>query len=61
MEQIKFFLERVIGLTGLSSDYVPMVRYAILVVAAFLLAWLTGDQKPFYLCYEFIYRIQMYT
>ena len=42
MEQIKFFLERVIGLTGLSSDYVPMVRYAILVVAAFLLAWLTG-------------------
>ena len=42
MEQIKVFLERLIGLTGLSSDYVPMVRYAILVVAAFLLAWLTG-------------------
>ena len=49
MEQIKFFLERVIGLTGLSSDYVPMVRYAILVVAAFLLAWLTG-----WLCRKFV-------
>ena len=49
MEQIKFFLERVIGLTGLSSDYVPMVRYAILVIAAFLLAWLTG-----WLCRKFV-------
>lgn len=49
MEQIKLFLERVIGLTGLSSDYIPMVRYAILVIAAFLLAWLTG-----WLCRKFV-------
>ena len=41
-----------IALTGLSSDYVPMVRYAILVVAAFLLAWLTG-----WLCRKFLVPI----
>ena len=42
MEEIKIFLERVIGMTGLSGDYVPVVRYALLVVIAFLLAWLAG-------------------
>jgi miniconductance mechanosensitive channel len=42
MEQIKIYLERVIGLTGLTDDYVPVVRYAILVVLAFVLAWLAG-------------------
>ena len=42
MEKIKIFLERVIGMTGLSGDYVPVVRYALLVVIAFLLAWLAG-------------------
>ena len=31
-----------ISLTGLTGDYVSVVRYAILVVAAFLLAWLAG-------------------
>ena len=31
-----------ISLTGLTGDYVPMVRYVILVVVAFLLAWLAG-------------------
>lgn len=42
MEAIKTILERLIGLTGLTGDYVPMVRYMILVVVAFLLAWLAG-------------------
>lgn len=42
MEQIKVFLERVIGMTGLSDDLVSVVRYAILVVLAFVLAWLAG-------------------
>ena len=42
MEQIKAFLERVIGMTGLSDDLVSVVRYAILVVLAFVLAWLAG-------------------
>ena len=42
METIKTGLERLIGLTGLTGDYIPMVRYVILVVVAFLLAWLAG-------------------
>ena len=42
MEQIKIFLERLISLTGLTGDYVPVVRYAVLVILAFLLAWLAG-------------------
>ena len=42
METIKTGLERLIGLTGLTGDYIPMVRYMILVVVAFLLAWLAG-------------------
>ena len=49
MEAIKIYLERMISLTGLTGDYVPMVRYAILVVAAFLLAWLAG-----WLCRRFV-------
>ena len=49
MEAIKIYLEKMISLTGLTGDYVSVVRYAILVVAAFLLAWLAG-----WLCRRFI-------
>ena len=42
MEAIKTTLERLISLTGLTDDYVPMVRYTILVILAFVLAWLAG-------------------
>ena len=42
MEAIKTTLERLISLTGLTDDYVPMVRYVILVILAFVLAWLAG-------------------
>ena len=49
METIKIYLEKMISLTGLTGDYVPVVRYVILVVVAFLLAWLAG-----WLCRRFI-------
>ena len=49
MEQIKTYLERVIGWMGVSGDSVQVVRYAILVVLAFLLAWLAG-----WLCRRFL-------
>lgn len=42
METIKIYLEKMISLSGLSGEYVSLVRYAILVVMAFLLAWLAG-------------------
>ena len=42
MEGIKVYLERAIGMMGVGGDYVPMVRYGILVVLAFALAWLAG-------------------
>lgn len=42
MEAIKIYLEKMISLMGLTGDYVPVVRYVILVVVAFLLAWLAG-------------------
>ena len=42
METIKIYLEKIISLTGLTGEYVSLVRYAILVVLAFLLAWLAG-------------------
>lgn len=42
MEQIKIYLEQMISLTGLSGDSVAVVRYGILVVSAFVLAWLAG-------------------
>lgn len=42
MEDINIFIERMISLTGLTGDYVPVVRYAFLVVLAFVLAWLAG-------------------
>ncbi len=42
METIKVYLEKMISLTGLTGEYVSLVRYAILVVLAFLLAWLAG-------------------
>ena len=35
-------MERIISLTGLTGDYVPVVRYAFWVVLAFVLAWLAG-------------------
>jgi miniconductance mechanosensitive channel len=42
MEEIKIYLERVIGAMGVPADYVPTVRYGVLVVLAFVLAWLAG-------------------
>lgn len=42
METIKIYLEKMICLSGLSGEYVSLVRYAILVVMAFLLAWFAG-------------------
>ena len=42
MEEVNIFIERMISLTGLTGDYVPVVRYAFLVVLAFVLAWLAG-------------------
>ena len=42
MEGIKVYLERLIGMMGVGGDYVPMVRYGILVILAFALAWLAG-------------------
>ncbi|MBQ9648889.1 MAG: mechanosensitive ion channel [Prevotella sp.] len=49
MEKTKIFLERVIEMTGVSGDSVAVVRYVILVIAAFLLAWLAG-----WLCKRFL-------
>lgn len=42
MEEIKIYLERVIGAMGVPADYVPTVRYGVLVILAFVLAWLAG-------------------
>lgn len=42
MEGIRVYLEQLIGMMGVGGDYVPMVRYGILVVLAFALAWLAG-------------------
>ena len=42
MEEVNIFIERMISLTGLTGDYVPVVRYAFLVVLAFVLAWMAG-------------------
>ena len=49
MEKIKTMIESLIGWMGLPGDYVPVVRYAILVVLAFILAWLAG-----WLCRTFV-------
>ena len=49
MEKIKTMIESLIGWMGLPGDYVPAVRYAILVVLAFILAWLAG-----WLCRTFV-------
>lgn len=49
MEKVKIAIESLIGWMGLSGEYVPAVRYAILVVLAFLLAWLAG-----WLCRTFV-------
>ena len=49
MEEIKEYLERMISAMGLSDEYVPGVRYVILVVLAFVLAWLAG-----WLCRTFV-------
>ncbi len=42
MEGIRVYLEQAIGMMGVGGDYVPMVRYGILVILAFALAWLAG-------------------
>ena len=42
MERIRVYLEQLIGMMGVGRDYVPMVRYGILVILAFVLAWLAG-------------------
>ena len=42
MEQIKIYLEKMISLTGLTGDSIAVVRYAILVIMAFILAWMAG-------------------
>ena len=42
MEGIRVYLERAIEMMGVGGDYVPMVRYGILVILAFALAWLAG-------------------
>ena len=42
MDEINLYMERIISLTGLTGDYVPVVRYAFWVVLAFILAWLAG-------------------
>ena len=42
MEKIEKFIEETIALTGISGDYVSLVRYVILVIVAFVLAWLAG-------------------
>lgn len=49
MEKVKITIENFIGWMGLPGDYVPVVRYAILVVLAFILAWLAG-----WLCRTFV-------
>ena len=49
MEKVKIAIENLIGWMGLSGEYVPAVRYAILVVLAFVLAWLAG-----WLCRTFV-------
>ena len=49
MEKVKIAIESLIGWMGLSGDYVPAVRYGILVVLAFVLAWLAG-----WLCRTFV-------
>ena len=49
MEGIKEYLERMISVMGLPDEYVFAVRYTILVVLAFVLAWLAG-----WLCRTFV-------
>lgn len=54
MEQIKISLEKLISMTGLTGDYVPVIRYVILVIVAFLLAWLAG-----WVCRKFLVPVMM--
>ncbi len=42
MENIKIFVEQLIGLTGLTGSMVPVLRHVLLVLIAFLLALLAG-------------------
>lgn len=42
MENIKIFVEQLIGLTGLTGNMVPVLRHVLLVLIAFLLALLAG-------------------
>jgi len=42
VENIKIFVEQLIGLTGLTGSMVPVLRHVLLVLIAFLLALLAG-------------------
>jgi len=42
MENIRIFVEHLIRLTGITGHYVPIVRHALLVLVAVLLAWLSN-------------------
>ena len=49
MNQIKLYVENILAQIGLSADYIPLVRHAVLVVITVLLAWVAG-----WLCKQFI-------
>ena len=42
MNQIKLYVENILAQIGLSADYIPLVRHAVLVVITVLLAWVAG-------------------
>ena len=42
MNKVKIFVETLLSQSGLSADYVPMVRHVVLVAIAIVLAWLAG-------------------
>ena len=49
MNQIKLYVENILAQIGLSAEYIPLVRHAVLVVITVLLAWVAG-----WLCKQFI-------
>ena len=42
METIEKYIEQLISLTGINGDTIPVMRHILLVLAAFLLAFLAG-------------------
>ena len=42
MNKVKIFVETLLSQSGLSADYVPVVRHVVLVAIAIVLAWLAG-------------------